>query len=67
MILMSNDKTFTTRLPAKQYDRLLEVVTETESEVSRSGLIRLALELFFAQLSVCPAIYKNKPGGSQNH
>lgn len=45
---------FTTRLPKRLYNRMLEVVAATESETSRADLVRQGLELLFAQITVCP-------------
>lgn len=47
---------FTTRIGKRQRKRLLEICAATGAEVSGSELARLALDLLFAQLEVCPAM-----------
>ena len=46
----------TTRIDKAQLSRMLNISAATGTEVSRSDIVRLALDLFFAQLSVCPSM-----------
>lgn len=50
---------FSLRLPKKLHDRMMSVIAATENEVTRTGLIILALEAFAAQLEVIPAMLPN--------
>lgn len=45
-----------TRITRKQEARLMQICAATSSEVSRSEITRQALDLFFAQLAVCPSM-----------
>ena len=49
-------ETLTTRITRAQARRLMEICAATGAEVSRSEITRKALDLFFAQLAVCPSM-----------
>ena len=47
---------FTTRIRKDQEKRLFEVVAASDAEVSRSEIVRKAIDHFFANLSVSPSM-----------
>ena len=47
---------FSFRPSAHLADRLISVVAATDQAYSRSEIVNIALELFFAQLAVCPSM-----------
>lgn len=56
---MADDASITLRYPKKLEKRLFDVIAATEQEVTRSGLFIQAMELFLAQVEVCPSMVKN--------
>ena len=61
---MAEDKvSFTLRLPKALHDRLIDVCAAADNEVTRTGLIVQAAEMFLAALSVCPSMVQGYDPG----